>query len=404
VKYLGQALVLYFLALAAPAFADSTVTYTYDALGRLVRTVSSGTSTADVSYTLDPAGNRTNVTVTGVGSALPSFSINSVSVGEGAGTATLTVTKSGTASGNLDVNFASANGSALAGSDYTATSGTLTFLAADTSKTIQVNTIDDAVVESAETFTVVLSGNSAGSTISQGTGTVTITDNDVAPPSFAIGNDSASEGNTLVFTVTKSGSGAASVSYATANGTAVSGSDYNSASGTLDFLAADTSKTISVTTVEDTTAESVESMVVNLSNATGGATISDSQGAGTINDEDGGGGGGGGVEFTVNNVGVAEGGVLSFKVEKHGNTQNTYTIDYATANGTATAGSDYNATSGTLTFGPSDDELTVSVQTINDALDESPPGAETVLLNLSNASGDATIRDSQGSGNINDND
>jgi outer membrane lipoprotein SlyB len=95
------------LALAAPAFADSSVTYTYDALGRLVRSVSSGTSSADTSYTLDPAGNRSNVTVTGGGPALPSFSVNSVSVGEGAGTATLTVTKSGTASGTLSVNFAS---------------------------------------------------------------------------------------------------------------------------------------------------------------------------------------------------------------------------------------------------------------------------------------------------------
>jgi hypothetical protein len=74
--------------------------------------VSSGTSSADTSYTLDPAGNRTNVTVTGVGPALPSFSINSVSVGEG-GTATFAVTKSGTASGSLDVNFASADGTAL---------------------------------------------------------------------------------------------------------------------------------------------------------------------------------------------------------------------------------------------------------------------------------------------------
>ena len=96
-KYWGKALFLFFLALAAPAFAGSTVTYTYDALGRLVRSVSSGTSTANTSYTLDPAGNRANVTVTG-GLTLPTFSINSVSVAEG-GTATLTVTKSGTASG-----------------------------------------------------------------------------------------------------------------------------------------------------------------------------------------------------------------------------------------------------------------------------------------------------------------
>ena len=78
-KYWGHALFLFLLALAAPVFADSTVTYTYDALGRLVRSVSSGTSTANTSYTLDPAGNRANVTVTG-GLTLPTFSINSAFV------------------------------------------------------------------------------------------------------------------------------------------------------------------------------------------------------------------------------------------------------------------------------------------------------------------------------------
>lgn len=57
-KHLGQTLLLFFLAVAAPvapAYAQSTVTYTYDALGRLVRSVSSGTSTADTTYTLDAA-------------------------------------------------------------------------------------------------------------------------------------------------------------------------------------------------------------------------------------------------------------------------------------------------------------------------------------------------------------
>lgn len=110
-KHFGRTLLLSLVALAAPVFAQSSVTYTYDALGRLVRSVSSGTSNADVSYALDPAGNRTNVTITGGGPALPSFSIDSVSVSEG-GTATLTVTKSGTASGTLTVNYASTDSTA----------------------------------------------------------------------------------------------------------------------------------------------------------------------------------------------------------------------------------------------------------------------------------------------------
>ena len=105
---------------------------------------------------------------------------------------------------------------------------------------------------------------------------------------FSIDDPSVSEGGTLSFTVTKSGSTVMShsVSYATANGTAVAGSDYGAKSGTLTFTSGQTSKGISVGTVEDTTHEPNETMFVNLSGATGGATIADSQGQGTITDDD----------------------------------------------------------------------------------------------------------------------
>jgi large repetitive protein len=391
VRYLGRALVLFVLSLAVPAFADSTVTYTYDALGRLTKSVSSGTSNADTNYTLDAAGNRTNVTVIG---AEPRFWIDNVSVSEG-GTATFTVTKTGIASGSLDVSFASADGTALAGSDYDAASGTLTFLAADTSKTIDVITTDDAAVESAETFTVVLSGNSAGSTIGTGTGTATINDNDVAPPSFAISDAPAvSEGGNLVYTVTKTGSGAADVSYATADGTATAGSDYTSTSNTLVFASGDTTKTITVTTADDAAVESAETVLVNLSGATGGATISDTQGTGTINDNDV------AASFAISDAtAVTEGGNLIYTVTKTG--AGAASINYASASGTATSGTDFTATSGTLTFTSAQTSQTISVPTTNDSTAESN---ETVLMNLSGATGGATIADTQGSGTITDDD
>jgi len=389
VKYWGHALFLFLLALAAPVFADSTVTYTYDALGRLVRSVSSGTSTANTSYTLDPAGNRTNVTVTG-GLTLPTFSINSASVAEG-GTATLTVTKSGTASGTLTVNYATADGTALAGSDYTAASGTLTFLAGDATKTIQVATVDDATVEPTETLTVALSGNSAGSAIGTGTGTVTITDNDSA--SFAISNAPAvTEGGNLVYTVTKTGNGAANVSYSSASGTATSGTDFTATSGTLVFASGDTTKMITVPTIDDAAVEPAETVLMNLSGATGGATITTAQGSGTINDND--------ASFAISNApAVIEGGNLVYTVTKTGG--GAANVNYASADGTATAGSDYTATSGTLVFAAGDSTQTISVPTTDDASVES---AETVLMNLSAATGGATITTAQGSGTINDND
>ncbi|QZP09152.1 Calx-beta domain-containing protein [Caenibius sp. WL] len=377
-KRTRRASLAFFLAstvLAGPAYAG-TVTYTYDALGRLVRSVSNGTSTADSTYTLDPAGNRTNVTVTG--SPIPSFSIDSVSVTEG-GTATLTVTKSGAASGTLSVNYASADGTATAGSDYTATgTQTLTFLAAENSKTITIPTIDDAVIESAESFTVTLSGNSAGSVIAQATGTVTINDNDAT--SFAISDAPAvTEGGNLVYTVTKTGGVAANVTYASADGTATAGADYTATgTQTLTFLAADTTKTITVPTIDDSAIESAETVLVNLSGATNGATISRAQGSGTINDNDA-----PPVSFAIADASVTEGGNVVFTVTRSGDTSGAVTVAYASSDGTATAGSDYTAVSGTLSFAANETSKTITVATTADTTIESD---ETFTMTLSNPS------------------
>jgi chorismate-pyruvate lyase len=220
----------------------------------------------------------------------PSFAIaNAAAVTEG-GTLAFAVTKTGTTSSSFSVNYATANGTAAAGSDYTAGSGTLTFLAAETSKTVNVATINDTSVESAETVLVNLSAPTGGATITDSQGSGTINDNDVPPPpSFAIANAApVAEGGTLSFTVTKTGSTASSfsVNYVTANGTAIAGSDYTSASGTLTFLAAETSKTVSVATIDDTAVEPDETMLVNLSGPTGGATVTTSQGSGTIQNND----------------------------------------------------------------------------------------------------------------------
>lgn len=101
-------------------------------------------------------------------------------------------------------------------------------------------------------------------------------------PSFTINNPSAvEEGFTIVFAVTKTGAGAANISYATANGTATT-ADYVPKSGSLSFRSGDTTKSILVATRTDTAFEGNETFVVNLSNATGGASIADAQGAGTI--------------------------------------------------------------------------------------------------------------------------
>lgn len=126
-------------------------------------------------------------------------------------------------------------------------------------------------------------------------------------PAFSVNNASASEGSALSFSVTRTGAAATAqnVNYATANGTASAGSDYTATSGTLYFLAGQNSKTVTVSTTQDTAVESNETLYLNLSNATGGATIADSQGVGTINDDDT-------ITYVRNSAGTIQSGFVEY--------------------------------------------------------------------------------------------
>lgn len=187
------------LGLSSATQASETLTYTYDALGRLTKVARSGAvnNAATECYAYDPANNRTNVTALTSSDCAAGAGVSFSISGNGPVTegqpSVFTVTRTGTPTGTLTVNYATASGSATSGSDFTATSGTLTFLTTDTSKTVSVPTIDDAVVESAETFTMTLSAPSGGATLGTATATATINDNDSPPnhPPTAV-NDTGS--------------------------------------------------------------------------------------------------------------------------------------------------------------------------------------------------------------------
>src|SRR5207249_1444532 len=142
-----------------------------------------------------------------------------------------------------------ADGSAtVAGGDYLSTSGTLTFTPGQTNKTITVQVKGDRVGESSEDFSVNLSAAVKADVI-DGTGIGTITDDE---PRVSLNNASVTEGNSgttpMTFTVTLSAATDApsTVNFNTASAGAISGKDFDSASGTLTFLAGQTSKTLSV--------------------------------------------------------------------------------------------------------------------------------------------------------------
>jgi len=189
----------------------------------------------------------------------------------------------------VSVNFATADGTAIAGQDYLAASGTAFVPAGATTQTIDVAVIGDLLDEPDETFTLDLSAP-VNVTIADGQAVGTIVDND-PPPSLSVSDCAAIEGNAgatpCTFDVSLSGpsSFTVSVSYATADGTATAGSDYTAASGVLTFLPGTTTQPVSVDVLGDTTIETDESFFLNLSGPTN-ATLGDSQGVGTIGDDD----------------------------------------------------------------------------------------------------------------------
>jgi predicted outer membrane repeat protein len=224
---------------------------------------------------------------------LPTLSISDVSVTEGiaGGVAPFTVTLSAPSGRPVSVGFTTVDQTATAGEDYTAASGTLTFAAGETSKTIAVAILSDSGAEPAETFAVDLRDPvNAGLGEARGTGTITDT-----PPAFtlSIADASVQEGNTgsrnVSFTVTLSRltTFPVTVRYDTADGTAEAGSDYVAASGVLSFEAGQTSRTITIVVNGDTTAEPDETFFVDLSAPTTFVVIARGRATGTIRNDDG---------------------------------------------------------------------------------------------------------------------
>ena len=448
--------------------------------------------------------------------ALSELAVNDVRAAEGAGTLGFVVRLDPAADEAVTVDYQTSDGSAQAGSDYTATSGTLTFAAGETSKTIAVPILDDDLEENDETLTVTL-GNAANGEVDDATATGTIEDNDqaevvvvTATPTVGIAGGSGKEGDddSIVFAVTldQAASAEVTVDYATSDGTAHAGDDYTAKSGTLTFSAGTTSKTISVSIENDVENEADETFTVTLSNASG-ADLGSASATGTINNRR--------VEpltasfsgmptehdgssftfelhfsenpevsfrtlrdhaFTVDegdvtraqrknpqsadknkawtitvepdgndtisltlpettscssnraictgdgrklshstsatvagppSISVADAtvteaadAVLAFTVSLSRSSGSNVTVDYATSDGTATAGADYTATSGTLTISAGSTAASIDVPVLDDSHDD---GGETLTLTLSNAA-NGTLGDSTATGTIENSD
>ena len=340
------------------------------------------------------------------GTDLPTLAIDDVEVSEGGGNAVFSVIRSGQTTETVTVEYETLDGTASAGFDYVTKEGTLTFLANETSKTIEVAVLDDSDVEGDETFRVRLA-DPQNATLLDDLGIARIRDDEgVEPPqpgvpTLAINDVTVSEGGgSAVFSVRLRGQSTetVTVTYGTSNGSAIADSDYMARNGTLVFQPGQQAKTIAVAVSDDTLLEGNETFTVSLSDPPN-ATLLKGVGTATIVDNDGNQTPPGPPTLAIYDVTVTEGsGSAVFRVSLNTESTEVVTVDYSTFDGTATAGSDYRATGGTLTFEPGDTRKTVTVPVLDDSDVE---GNETFKVRLSDAR-NATLGDQEATGTIRD--
>jgi Calx-beta domain/FG-GAP-like repeat len=289
---------------------------------------------------------------------------------------------------------------ATAGVDYTATSGTMIFNPGEPlSQDIIVLVNGDRVGESYESFFVNLSNPTYAQLDStQALGII----EDDEPYVSIDGGGAVVEGNSgtknVTFTVTLSAASDApvTVTYATADGSATAGSDYQAQNGTLTFAPGETSKPITVLVNGDRIGEANEAFFVVLSNP-GNATIADGtgQGTGTILDDE--------PHISISDVTKKEGNgkktvLFTFTVTLSAAYDQAVTMSYRTVDGTATtSNNDYTAKTGTLTFAPGETTKTITIEVKGDSKKETD---EYFYLDLFGNSSNALFTKKRGIGTI----
>ncbi len=330
----------------------------------------------------------------------PQFFINDVVVVEGTGGsnfANFTISMNRASELTHTVSFATANGTAIAGEDYGGGAGTLTFLPGVTSQNVSLPIVTDNIVELTEDFYLNLFNPTGGATIGDPQGRAIIVNDDDATISI---NDvtvvEGNSGNSLAnfnLSVDNPIDTDVFVKFETADGTAtVADADYVSKSGSVK-----TTEAISVAINGDSKVEIDENFFVNLLEiqASGRVvTFADTQGIGRILNDDN-------PEFSISNAPVIEGtggsNFAKFIVSMDRVSNITHTVDFATADNTAIAGQDYNSVFGPVNFAPGVTSQEVLVPITTDNIVELN---ESFFANLSNPTGGAIIVDSQGVGEI----
>ncbi len=394
-RHLPLSIVFLVLLVSSAALhaSSGSATYVYDNLGR-IRTVTYDDGTVQ-SYAYDAAGNRTQISSESI--SYVSISNTAPTVNEGTGV-TITVTRTGDTTSVISVNYATSNGTAQAGTNYTAASGSVSFATNVASVTIPLTTLQDHLYNNSLTYSLTLSTSNPFIVLQNAVATVSLTNIDPAPVFSITGTASLAEGGAASYTVTRTNASALThaINYATAPGTAVVGTDYTSASGTLTFTGntgSTSTQTFPVQTISSTVYDGSRTYTAALNTPTNGAGLGTSSVTTTITDSNT------PPSFAINSPAVVqEGNPITFTVTKTGQTRLTHQVNFAAASGTAILGTDFTvATTSPLTFGTSTTTNTITVNTVNNSVNL--PN-KTFTMTLSAPTNGATIGTATGTGTI----
>ena len=306
----------------------------------------------------------------------PDVSVSGSAVAEGGGAAAFTVTLSGARDYPVSVRYATQDGTATAPADFAATSGTLTFEPGETSKTVSVPVVGDALDEADESFSLVLS-EPVNATLGTASAAATITDDDPLPV-LTVSDITVSEGSPeATFTLSLSVPSGRQIrsAYQLGGGpgdTATRFDDYNGLSAIVTFEPGETTKTVSFAIVDDALDEDDERFSVRFSAAQGTfqfAPDEDGFAVATIVDNDP------LPVLTVGDVAVLEGDdpagrLVDIPITLSAPSGRAVTVNYNAVDNTAAAPADYEAVSGSLTFAPGETTKVIQVRVMGDPAEE----------------------------------
>jgi len=335
--------------------------------------------------------------------AAPLVSVSDLHVNESDGEAQFVITLDRASTSTVTIDFQTSDASALAGSDYVGLKSSVVFLPGETAKTIAVTLNDDASSEIDERFALRLTGASGGAVLFDAEGTAVIAQNDgtlAASPILVIEDIVVGENAPVSFVLrlTQPSAGPATVTYAVSGGTAVTSNDYWYNSDTVRFAPGETVKVVTLSNIDNAVVEQAEYLQFSLSNPQG-MTLSRTRVIANIIDNDT---KGAAPSVTVSDAIVNEGsGEAQFHVVLDRASTVPVTITYKTTDGSAAAGSDFVATTSTVTFLPGDIAKTITIQLLEDAQAEPD---EQFVVDLTSATGGAVLVDATGTATISHND